>query len=79
MVKDILVGVRGSYPPLAGVRDPWGSEHAERTRVPRGLAPSSKTLCVSASLREITNAEGFSRRGAEARRLRVRSWRAVRE
>ena len=25
---------RLAYPPLAGVRDPWGSEHAERKRVP---------------------------------------------
>ena len=44
--------------------------------VVRGLghAPSAKTLCVSASLREITNAEKLSRRGAEARSLRGKSW-----
>ena len=34
-----------------------------------GLAPSSKTLCVSASLREISNAEEISRGGAEAQRV----------
>ena len=24
-------GALAAYPPLAGVRDPWGSEHAERS------------------------------------------------
>ena len=84
MLKD--VSRRDAYPPLAGVRDPWGSEHAERSecrearrnlaaknaKIAKGLRQDlqdsqdfsqsckscqscQKTLCDSASLREIKN------------------------
>ena len=32
---------RLAYPPLAGVRDPWGSEHAERSEC-RAMHPPSR-------------------------------------
>jgi len=30
-------GALGTYPPLEGVRDPWGSEHAELCEAERAL------------------------------------------
>ena len=35
---------RLAYPPLAGVRDPWGSEHAERKRVPSDASSFAKAF-----------------------------------
>ena len=34
---------RLAYPPLVGVRDPWGSEHAERSEC-RAMNPPSQRL-----------------------------------
>ena len=35
---------RLAYPPLAGVRDPWGSEHAERKRVPSDAQAAAREV-----------------------------------